>query len=425
MAIRQLFLRDFPFILAGNILSSLAQWLLLLYLSRASGVDAMGVYIWVLSLLTPITTFATLGLRNLIAANAHPEISFSHYFHIRLGATLIALAIALGCALYSEHRQQRDFFLLIGLLKAIEMQSDLCYGYLHLQAKAWYQGISLMLRFGLGIPAFALGSLLTASYYGGFGALILVWLGTLLLLDRRAIAQGVLTDPPHNHAVSVGQLIKLLHRSALPLALASTLGAVIFNLPRYVIGAVHGDYILGIFAALTSFIMLQNLLCIALGQTLLPRLSALHLANNLPGFLRLLLIAMVITVVISLMLVAAISVFGTEILTLTFGPELAEYNAEFLRITLLAIPLLMGQVISYANMAVKQFSNTLWVSIASGLASLLMAWPVINHFGILGGGLIMAVVGCTQIIGFMFSILSQFRTDTPESTTPTTLPQRH
>ncbi|HPQ95331.1 MAG: hypothetical protein KDI44_07250 [Thiothrix sp.] len=400
----RLFLRDFPFVLAGNVMASLAQWLLLLYLAHRGGTLAMGSYVHALALLSPLYILAGLGLRNLVAMGAGTGAQMPVLLQLRSGLTLLALILAAGIA-WLAGDSGMEYFGFVAVLKALELGSDLYYGYLHQQGRGWLQGVSLLNRFLGGALLFAAGAALW-GIRGGFGALMFTWSLNLLLFDRRQVM--AVTVPTPETAPDPGRLSRLL-RAGLPLALASALGSVVFNLPRYAVEYLEGVEALGVFAAVSSFVMFINLLCIALGQTLLPRLAALFAARNLSGFLKLLGVAGLVVLGADGLLLLLIGTRGDWLLTLTFGPALAAYRHECLLVSLLASPLYLGQLLSFGNMAVQRFRHTLWLTLLAGTLSLLLAGPVLEVYGLIGGGMMMAVVGLVQVTGFLSGILQQFR----------------
>ncbi|HPE60907.1 MAG TPA: hypothetical protein PLB10_11280 [Thiolinea sp.] len=405
----RLLLRDFPFMLGGNVMASLAQWLLLLYLARSGGTRAMGSYVHALALLSPIYILAGLGLRNLVAMGSGTGPQRAIFLQLRLALALLALMVAAGVTGLAGGTGL-EYFGFVALLKSVELGSDLYYGYMHQQGRGWLQGVSLLNRFLGGVAAFAAGATLW-GIAGGFVFLLMAWSLNLVWFDRhwgRAAATKSAIETaslPRNRASSM--LLPIL-RAGLPLALASALGSVVFNLPRYAVEHFEGVEALGVFAATASFVMFINLLCTALGQTLLPRLSALFAARDRAGFLTLLGLASLMILAANGLLLLLIGSRGDWLLTLTFGPELAAYRHECLLISLLATPLYLGQLLSFANMAVRRFDQTLWLTLISGGLALLLAWPALTAFGLVGGGVMMAVVGLVQMAGFLAGILWQF-----------------
>ncbi|MEZ5450960.1 MAG: lipopolysaccharide biosynthesis protein [Thiolinea sp.] len=418
VTLRQLFARDFPVLLAGSLLSSIAQWLLLVYLGRVHGVAVLGQYIWALSLLAPLFMLAALSLRNLIATQAYPQCDFGHYLGLRLlSLSLLLPALLLYSTLSGHHHDLYAFLPLLALLKSVEACSDLYYGRMQQQGQAWLQGLSQVLRFGGGIILFALGAA-WGGLYAGFLLLLGGWLLVLLGFDRQraqaaSIRPALIRDRNTLHAVL---------KSALPLALSSAVGAFVINLPRYALGYSAGDEVLGQFAALTSFTMLLNLIGIALGQSMLSPLSRAFQQHDGRSFLKILGTALALILLTTVVLLVLIGYFGRLLLELTFGPLMADLDQQLWWITLLALPLLPGQIMSYGNMAVRHFSQTFRISLLSAACGTLLSLPLVSIGGIYGAAALFTLSGLIQIAGFGLSMRQAFAALPASSPQPPRVP---
>src|SRR5690606_10077213 len=80
--------------------------------------------------------------------------------------------------------------------------------------------------------------------------------------------------------------VRALARQAAPLGLVILLTSLNSNVPRYVIEAVHGEFSLGIFAALAYLIVAGTTVVTAVGQAVSPRLSRMYALGQVDQFRR-------------------------------------------------------------------------------------------------------------------------------------------
>ncbi len=146
-----------------------------------------------------------------------------------------------------------------------------------------------------------------------------------------------------------------LARLALPMGLTVMLGAVIVNLPRYFLEEYHGEYPLGIFAALAYFVVAGHLVAGALAQAALPRLSKFYAFGRIGTVSPLARKTYRYCARSRCMASLVAWVIGEKMITLLYGPEYAAHVDVFQVLMLSLLGVFPTFVMDYALFAARWF----------------------------------------------------------------------
>jgi O-antigen/teichoic acid export membrane protein len=191
---------------------------------------------------------------------------------------------------------------------------------------------------------------------------------------------------------------------ALPLTIVSLLVSLVLNMPRYFIEKYVGPRQLGIFAAMWSLLTAGNMIAMALGQSIFPRLSKLYAGGDLAAFKQIIFRAVQIGLVLGVLGVTAAIVAGRQILTLAYRAEYAQEHWMFVAVmgigTLAYIITLLGNAATSAR-AFKPQALLMTVVVLATLVSCILMVPSLGVWGAIwsvGIGLL------TQIAGLIFIV---------------------
>jgi O-antigen/teichoic acid export membrane protein len=312
-------LSNAAWLLAGNTCYAVCQWGMLVALAKLGGPHMVGEFALGLATASPLFLFANLQLRPIAVTDVRNEHSFGDYLGLRLATTAIALAIA--AILARIYGAEAGWVLLaIATAKAFESISDLLHG--DLQRREWMRRIALwlILKGIASVVAVAVVLRLTNSTAAGAAAMAAVFGAVLLGGEMR-------TAPAGFHPRWRTATVKRLIRVAVPMGAVTMLISLSANIPRYFMERARGASELGIFAALAYLTMAGSTLINALGQSAVPRLSAMHAAGDLGEFRKLLRRLLGIGALVGAGGVAVFALFGKPVLTLLYRPEFAAHGS--------------------------------------------------------------------------------------------------
>jgi len=336
--------RNFSWTLASSVVSAGCQGGMLVVLAKLGTPEMVGQFSLGYAIGAPLIVFTGLHLRSLQATDAVGEYLFGHYLGLRILTSFVALALIWTAALLTGYsRETKLVVMAIGVAKVIESWQDIIYGLLQQRERMDRMAISIICRVLLELAALTLGLLLTGQLLPAILGLMVVRLLVLTAYDWRSVTlvsipqlTGSCRHPnedswwgamqPHWDLTKFGRLAWL----ALPLGIALTLASLNTNIPRLFIGRAMGEHDLGIFAALAYIMVGGNMVVMALGLSLSPRLSKYFAANQRSAFRKLLLKGSLIVTALGLSGVIIIHLAGRKILTIIYRPEYAEHVDVFL-----------------------------------------------------------------------------------------------
>lgn len=401
--------RNFSWTFTGNVVYAACQWGMLMILSKVGSPEMVGQFALGTAITTPVLMLTNLNLRVVQATDAREEYGFGDYLGLRLISTVIAFLVIVVIVGFSAYPwETAGVILIMGLAKAFESVSDVCYGLLQHHERMDRIARSMMIKGGLSVGTFALLVLITNRLVWGVAGLAATWAIVLLTYDFTSAALILRRDdralqwiaPRWNTAT----LFKLF-RLSLPLGFVMMLFSLNTNIPRYFIAHYWGERTLGIFAAMAYLLVAGTTVVAALGQSASPRLSKYYAQQNKKAFRALLLKLVGIGAGLGGIGVVIALLAGKKILTVLYGPEYAQHDV-FLWIMVAAA---IGYVVSflgYGITATRQFHRFTIPYIIVTVTALIASSTLIPSNGLIGAAwtlLIMylasCITTCTILIG--------------------------
>ena len=285
-----------------------------------------------------------------------------------------------------------------GLAGAFSAVSDLYQGQFLRHERMDRHAISVFIRSPLSLLALAAGYYLSGDLLVAITALALVEAGVLLLYDlpmgnkvarasrsRKERGDGV----PRTSDFSLKPawdkpVLARLAWLALPLGLVMLLNNLLTQIPRYFIGYFLGEHTLGIFAALSQFMIASNVVILALGQSTMPRLSTYYADGDYRRFKILLAKLTGVGFLFGAAGLGVTLVAGRLILTTFYGPEYAEYALELNWLMVVGWILYFTGILGYGMSAARYFRVQLPIMAGVIIVFCLGCLVLIPRFGILG-----------------------------------------
>ena len=362
--------RNFSWTFIGNAVYAACQWGMLVVIAKFGSPEMVGRFTLGLAVTAPVFMLTNLQLRAIQATDAKQQYLFGDYLALRLISTTVALgAIAIISLASGYGWQLSQIILLIGLAKAFESISDVFYGLIQQHERMERIAVSLMIKGPLSLLLLGTGVYISGNILWGAVGLAVSWAIVLVGYDLRSgkliltkyLQTSQSTEPRRGKSVAVLRplwhlkTLKKLVWLALPLGLVMMLISLNTNIPRYFIESYLGERELGFFAAIAYLMVAGNMVVSALGQSASPRLAKYYAAKNSRAFRQLLVRLVGIAALLGGLAVIAALVAGSQILTLLYQPEYAQYTDLFVWLMVAAGISYISSFLGYGMTAARYF----------------------------------------------------------------------
>jgi O-antigen/teichoic acid export membrane protein len=389
---------NFSWTFVGNVVYSACQWGMISALAKLGNAAIVGRFALGLAITAPIFMFTNLQLRAVQATDARSEFAFADYFTLRVLASLIGLVAVLAVVASGRYDWGTGaVIVLVGASKTVESLGDVVGGLLQKVERLKRVSISLTLRGGFSLPAFAGVFWLTRSLIAACLALVVVWLLVFAIYDVRQ-ARVVLEMDGGFFAFRWPRLKQLALVSA-PLGIVMTMISLNVNIPRYILERALGEADLGIFASLAYLLVAFSLIINALGQAVSSRLSRMFADGELYRFRSLLFRLVGFAVLVLLAGVPAARLAGRPLLTFIYRPEYGQHVDLFVIMVATAGVQSISSFIGYGNTAARNFRLQVPVICSSTGVTTLFSFTLIPRFGMMGAACALLAGTCVQLTG--------------------------
>ena len=329
---------------ASNVVYAGCQWGILVALAKLTDARTVGEFALGMAITGPLFAFSNMNLRSIQATDVQDRFAFNTYFGFRLLTSAVALMVVLIMLPVLEYRDDvLGVIILVGLAKAIESKSDLCYGLFQRHEKMRTIAFSMMLKGPLSL-LLVVTFLFSFSGSGAFvaaTALTLSWLVVFVGFDLRH-ARDLQSNYGRSMRPSLTTaLARQLFLLALPVAIVVLLNTLSWNIPRYVVSDLINEEALGYYAAIAYLSVAGASIVNAVGQSAMPRLARFYIDNR-EAYVYLLQRLLVIAVAVGIGGVMIAAIAGRLTLMILYTPAYIEYDDVFLWI-------MIGAGVSYCT----------------------------------------------------------------------------
>jgi O-antigen/teichoic acid export membrane protein len=378
--------------LAGTVAYALCQWCLLAVIARNGTAHQVGLFSLSLAITAPVMLCSNLQLRSLLATDATGEYRIGHYLAVRLFTIAIAMA-AIAVLAAGAGGEQTAVIMAVALTKAIEALSEIVYGVLQRHERMQAIAGSLIAKGLLGLGGMWLGLRASGDIFTGVMAMAAGWALVLVAYDIPQAAR--MASLAELRPAWQRSLLLRLAKAAVPMGLVALLLSLNANLPCYFIEAQLGTAALGRFTALSYLLVAGNLVIMALGNAVSPRLADYHATGQPARFRALLRRVLLICLAVGAAGVAASATLGDLVLTLAYGPGYAGSSDVLVLLTIGMAITWIASSLGFAVTAARRLTVQLPIAALSTIACFAAnAWLVPAH-GLVGAawsGIVMASV---------------------------------
>lgn len=397
---------NFLWTLGGNLVYGLCQWGLIAIIAKLSGPEQVGQFAFALAITAPVFMFANLQLRAVQTTDAVETYRFGDYFGVRLTSSAIAFGLIVAYALFWEDPStaRSQIILWLAAAKAFEAVSDVLYGLPQREERMDRVSIALIAKGILSLVVVGIALRATGSLVVATACLAILWLVLLIALDLticRQVYRETATeaaDVPLRPTFARSAIFGILILGA-PLGIARLLMSLQTSIPRFIVDDFLGERALGIFAALAYVIVIGNRFMHSLGQSVAPRLSRHHLANDGVAFRHLYFRMLAVGGAFGIAGVALAWAAGPWILQSLYGPEYAAHNLAFIWIMVAAGIGYLRIFTEYTMIVTRWIRIQVPLLLLSTLALTAGGLYWVPRMGILGAAIALVVAAATHFAG--------------------------
>ncbi len=403
--------RNFIWILIGNLFFSGCQWSLLSLFAKTTNPETVGKFALAQAIVLPLMMIGNFNVGVMLVTDTNRTYRFAHYRFARV--SLLAITFILIAAITQLSRfdiEMTIVTLLVGLTQAADCYSELYYSLLQRAEMMSRIALSLIFRGVVSLAAAVIVLIETRSLVYAVAALAAGRLTILIIYDlnmRHSTDESTLTGLAPRLSVECSRLLApalAIVRTALPLAVVSFLSSLMINMPRYFIERYCGHRDLGVFAAMWSLLTAGNMVAIAVGQALFPRLAKLYAMGDLAAYKRLVWRSAQIAITLGLIGTTTAALIGRQVLLLVYRPEYAARHQLFTLLMAGGALIYVVTLLGYSATSAKSFKSQAVLMTVVVAATAISCFLFIPKFGLLGAVLSVSIGGLTQIAGLLIII---------------------
>lgn len=384
------------------------QWLVIILITKAIGVEELGVYALGMALVNPIFMFASLSLRSLQATDIKVNYPFSSYFAFRVTTSIFATLACFGLVKFLNYEDQTTtVILLLVVLKIIESIADVYFGDAQQKEKMELIGRSLIYRSALALLLATVAIISFQDIRFCVVAMILAYFINFWAYDFRVSAAKVSI----RRVFSSGRYLKdNLHffMVALPLGVTVSINILYQSVPRFLVDHFHGSFELGVFAATSYFLVVGSTVVNAIGQAAVPRLARYYLENR-HAFVVLMRKILAISAAIGMAGVVFAAIFSDAFLSLIYSEDFLGKQEIFVGIMVMSIFVYISGILGCALTSMKAFSIQAYISIFCSVLLCLLSYYWIQERAALGAVIAMGLTYALKAVLEFCSVLFYFQ----------------
>lgn len=379
--------RGFGWAFCGNMIYAACHWGMYILLARLGSPEMVGQFALALAIAGPVIFVSNLQLRAIQVSDANWEHQFADYWSLRLVMAPLAFFVIAAITLFGNYSMEVALVILaMGVAKVIESLSDICFGAIQRNDRLDLVGKSLCIKGPATLLLMGLIVWLTQSLVFGIACTLVVWLILFGCFDFANVRRGISTA---TKKFSVAprwdwQQQKRLIAIGLPMGLSMGLLALTVGLPNILIERTLGERELGIFAALASLTWAGLPLINSMGQTVMPRLGQLFVAQEKQRLRRLVLCLAALGGLFGAIGVLVVWIAGAWIVAPVYGDEYAQHVDVLLWLMVAASILYAVRFLADALTAMRCVRIHLAVQAMSALVVLVGGLLVVPSHGMIG-----------------------------------------
>jgi len=399
----------------ANIIQALAQWVLLIITVKVFDEALLGQLVLTLSVTTPLFLFFSFKIRTLITTDYNNTLSIEQYLYSRAFSFVFTILIMFLCSVtYLEHITL-PLLIALTLFKLADGISELCYSYQHKHGQFDVAAKSQVTR-----SISAMLVLFSTAYFTrnegiSFAAWSLVYLlfviwdlyklkKTAYTFESRTITFSNLTP-----LTSASKNAIKLYQNYWPVGLSLLFGALFIYIPNYFIQFFYGEEQVGMFAAVSYFLIAGSVVITSMSQAMTPQLSVLFNQQEGKRFSSLVNKLVAAGALIGLLSVAFAQFFGEWLLNLVYSNAISQLSQELV-LVLIASAIRFSYIFyGSALNAMHCYNKQSWVYGIGTLSLTVLCLYLIPNYGTLGAGYAMISACIIELFVMLYLYQKQLK----------------
>ncbi len=389
-------------LLGGNLIFSLSQWLIMIMIARLASKENLGQYALALAIVLPIYALTNLQLRPLFILddNGNRKYNYSNFYYLRLLSSFIGILICIIFGFY--YNEILLILLIVAGIKFLESLSDIIYAFYNSKDKTYLISKSLLLKGMGGVLACFLG----LTYFNFNWAIFFILLNYFLIwyfLDNKFILK--------TKEISQKKLNFKILNQAIPMGVTLGLVTLQSSIPRIFLNKYESTELVGILSVLSYFVVIGSIFINSICQYLSPKIVKFWI-NDIKGFIKNYIFMQVISLLFGFFVLFFCYFFGNIILNLVYGEKFIEYEKELNLIMFSGVFLYLSTVNGFTLTSIGYIGKQVYIFSFIVLITLLSSYLLIPRLGIDGAIYSMVIAYFTQFIVTSIVIIYKLRCKT-------------
>lgn len=375
-------------LLGGNLIFSLSQWLIMIMIARLTSKENLGQYALALAIVLPVYAVTNLQLRPLFILddNGNKHYTYSNFYYLRLLSSFFGFLVCLFFGFYYE-----EIFLILFLvagIKFLESLSDIIYAFYNSKDKTYLISKSLLLK-GVGGAFLCMLGLVFFNFIWAIYFILLNYFLVWYFLDNKYIVQ---TD----EIVEKKLNFRILNQ-AIPMGVTLGLVTLQSSIPRIFLNHYESTELVGILSILSYFVVIGSIFINSICQYLSPKIVNFWI-NDVKEFKKYYMGMQIISVLFGFIVLVFCYFFGYFILDLIYGEKFIGYKKELNLIMFSGVFLYLSTVNGFTLTSIGYIGKQIYLFGFVVLITLLSSYVLIPKFGIDGAIYSMIVAYFSQFI---------------------------
>lgn len=385
-------IRNIIWIFGANLISSFTKWLIIVIIARIMTPAEVGAYSLAFAVGAPITLFANMKIRSLFVTEEHKN--FNDYLYSRILLSLFAtfILIIISIFIYPHFAQ---IILLVGLIKILDLQSDMYYALPHKEGDMDIIGKLMTFKHIFTLVVFFIFILFFRNLTISLAAQLIAQLLFLYFIEIRMIRKNYIVSDNKFNFTNVKAIIFI----GLPLGFVQMMTSFNSSYPRYLLEYFESAEVLGYFSAIIYILIIGNMMMNAVSQNFLPLLSKKLRNNEYDSFKKYVFINLTIFALsLGGILFLGSYFLGEIFLTIIYGEDYAQYSDILVLMSIALAINIVSWNFDTALMAMRYISVQPKILSTVLTVNLIFGYIFIKAYGIYGATISIIISNCFQLV---------------------------
>lgn len=398
--------KDYFWNTLGVLLQNTISPLLILFVTRINGIEAVGVFSFAFAVSLMLWTLSMWGGRTYQVSDVNNKFSAEAYVAVRvLLAAVVLMITGIFCYLNGYDFLKTSLIFALVIFKLIESFSDVFYGIIQKHNKLYKTGKSLTVKALLGVTVFLVIDLITKNIVWSIAGVAVVNIVVFLVYDVRQAHKLQNLEITANKSKDISREALRILQECLGVFIIFFLSMFSLNIPRYFID-IYSTPEVGYFGIIAMPITLIVLTVSFVLQPNIVKLSKLYEDKKYSRFKETTARLLRVSLLIGLSILLVTILFGAEILKLIFGIEFSQYKAELNTIVLGGVASALVAVYLNIFVVLRKIKLPVVVLLTTNLLLIPISLYAVKSLGMLGGVIVFSVINIVQalIVGYYLKI---------------------